>query len=320
MAYGIRSYVQMSFQDSFGTANISSSHPIPILSETLTETKPPLMDEGMYGRFDQDEAYEGLNEIAGEVVFHPNAETIGIALLAWAGANTAATSVDGVGWQYEITPESNDFENKCATIPLTVEVYRDVGSSFQYYDMCCNELSLEIANGEIVKATMGLVGGKYAKMTETTSLNYYMDDSFLWDTSSVSMNGIAADEVTAYNLTLSNNLEATGTLNNTKLPSRIKRTAKRSIELSGTLLYEDDVKLDLFRAGTVIQAINTMTINSGYTSDSLEIDIPSFKYSAFPVNAGGVGLIEVAYSGLGSYNAGSGTAIKFTLINSLDGY
>ena len=315
-AYGMKGHLGISFQNSFGTANVESFHYIPFISESFVETKPQLIDDSNYGRFDQEEAYEGLNEISGEVVFYPNADEIGIPLIAWLGDKTSPTSITN-GQFYELMPEASDFDAKAATIPMTVEVYRDVGSSFQYYDMCCNQITIEVAAGEIVKVTMGMVGGNYSKMATTTPSFSSTAKSFLWDTTSLSIDGSGADDVTGLTITFNNNLEAVGVLNSTKLPGRIRRTGKRTIEVSGTILYENDTNLDIARSYDTIEMITTFTEN---TSNELEIIMPSFKFSEYPINIGGTGAIEISFAGACSYNVGSLTALDISLTNAITGY
>ena len=59
--------------------------------------------------------------------------------------------------------------------------------------------------------------------------------------------------------------------------------------------------------------------SSGYNT-ALEIIMPSVIYTAFPANIGGPGQIEASFTGKAKYNAGSATAIKFTLTNTLATY
>ncbi len=121
---------------------------------------------------------------------------------------------------------------------------------------------------------------------------------------------------------MDNGIEAKGTLNNTKTPSRIKRSGYRKFEVSGTVLFENDTEADIFRAQTEQRfTIGTMgqPCSSGYNC-KLDFDFPSVRYNEFAPQIGGPGLIEVAFTGSAKYNAGSATACAITLINSQSAY
>lgn len=314
------SHVGVGFQGSFGTANVDSFHYIPIHNETLTEAKPPLVDESMRGRFEAGVTYEGFNEITGDIVFPPHPILLGVALKAWFGQSSGSAQDDS--YLHSFIPRTQDFDALAAVPPMTIEVYRDAGSAHQYYDVCCNALSIEIAHGAIYRATMSVIGGKYSKVVKSTP-SYIVGDDFTWDQSSVSLNGSAVDEISTLTISFNNNLEAKGTLDGTKTANRIKRTTFRTIEVSGTSLYVDDTELDIFRAGTEQRAAFNIDggyeVASGYNA-TLLIDIPSARYNEYPPQVGGTGLNEVSFTMDAKYNAGSGTMAELQLVNSQPSY
>ena len=319
MAYGMQGHLKISFQDSFGTANISSFYSVPIISEGLTENKPPLVAEGLRGRFEEGDSYEGPADISGDIVFEAHPVLLGVALAAWAG-QSSATLTDSC-YSHQIKPITSDWGELSAVPPMTVEVYRDAGSAHQYYDMCCNDLSIEIAHGAIIKCTMSLMGGKFGKVAKTAAS--YLPGSFMtWDQSSVSIAGSAIDEISTLTVNAHNSLEGKGTLDGTKTFNRMKRSGHRTIDVAGTMLFVDDVEFDKWRAQTEQKFDVTITgqdISSGYPA-SLKIDVPSMRYDNMPVNIGGPGQIEASFTAQGKYNSGSATAIDFTLVNTAAGY
>jgi hypothetical protein len=292
---------------------------LPIISETLSEAKPPLIPEGMRGRFEAGDDYEGFNELTGDIVFEAHPILAGIALKAWAGQSSGTLS--GSVYTHEFIPRTVDFDKFAAVPPMTIEVYRDAGSGMQFYDMLCDQLTIEIAHGALQKITMGMIGGKAQKTTKT-SPSYLPGSEYTWDQASISYGGSANDQFSQITVVAKNNLEAKGTLNGTKTPSRIKRSDYRVVEVSGTVLVEDDTMKDDYRSKTtkrVVLCSAGQNVSSGYPAN-LIIDIPSFRFAEYPDNIEGPTLMEAGFSAEAKYNTGSATMIKFSLTNTLSTY
>jgi hypothetical protein len=213
-------------------------------------------------------------------------------------------------------PSPDDFDDLAALPPMTMEAYRDAGSAFQYYDCMVSQLSLEYAHSTFVKSTATIVGGGFTKAAKQTA-SFEPFSEFTFDQASIHIAGTAVDEIQDLTVTINNNLEATYTLNASKFPNRIKRSAKRTVEISGTILFVSQAEADVFRA----QTERRLVLHTKQGSNSMEVDVPSFRYTAFPVNIGGPGQIAVGFTGKGKYNAGSGTAIKVTTkVTSMSSY
>lgn len=322
MAYGTNTHIGVSFQDSFGTSNVDSFHYFPVITESLTENIPEVESEAMRGRHEAGDSYEGMHEYVGDIVFDGHPILLGKMLKAWFGQSSG--TVQGSCYSHEFNPIAADFDNLAAVPPMTIEVYRDAGSAHLFSDMLCNQLVVEIAHGAIVKATASLVGANMAKSAKTTP-SYLPGSDYTFDQASFSFQGSTdggLDEMQAFTVTLNNQLEAVGTLNGTTRPSRIKRSGYRTIEVGGTMLFENDNESDHFLNSAQQRVVATLTgqeVSSGYNA-SLEMDFPSFRYTEFPVNMGGPGLITVSFAGKSKYNAGSATMATFTMVNTLSAY
>lgn len=319
MGYGIGGHLGICFQQSFGTAYTASHHYFPVLNETMMENKPPIMSEVVKTSFAKPNVYEGFNEIGGGAQFNAHPILIGKLLTAWCGQSSGTLSTSH--YTHEIVPKDSDFDDKSATPPMTVEVYRNAGSAHQYQDCNMNVLTLEIAHNALISVGMEVVGADFAKVAKQTAA-YLTGSEFVYDQSSFSLNGAACGDIKTCTITLNNNLEAVGTLDTTKKPNRIKRTSYRTVEISGAMLFEDDTELDLFRAQTEHRWLITVTgqeVSSGYNAE-LIIDIPSFRYVTYPPNISGPGLLEVPFQGTAEYNSGSGHEIKFTNVNTVSQY
>jgi hypothetical protein len=205
--------------------------------------------------------------------------------------------------------------------PLTIEVYRGVDSSYQYYDMQLNALSFQVAQAQIVKSTASFVGGNFAFINKTAP-SYDAGSCWTWDVASFTLDGTAIDRNSEININLNNNVEAVHTISGSKFPARAKRTAQRLIEITGTMLYENDDEVINWRANSLQRMLLHLQGQTTATSynNNLTIDVPSFLYTAIPVNMGGPGRIEAGFTGKAKFNSGSGTSIEITLQNTVATY
>lgn len=307
----------LSFQQSYGTAYTTGMKFLPFITESLNESIEDLVHEGINGVYDEGDSFEGAHSVAGDIGFNVGPALIGYMLKGCFGSTSLdSTTTTSYYYTHEFMPSPNDFDDRAAVPPLTIEAYRDAGSAFQYYDCCVNQLTLEYAHGTFVKSTASIIGGGFTKAAKQTA-SYEPFSEFTWNQTSINVAGTAVDEFQDITVTINNNLEATYTLDNAKFPNRIKRTGKRTVEVSGTILFISQAEADIFRAFTE----RRLVIHTKQGSNQMEVDIPSFRYTAFPVNIGGPGQIAVGFTGKGKYNSGSGTAIQVTTkVTSLSNY
>ena len=322
MGYGIKSHIGISFQNSFGTSNVDSMHYFPVITENLTKTIPPLLSEANRGRHEAGPSYEGMYEMAGDIVFDGHPVLLGKLLKAWFGQSSG--TLTNSYYSHEFIPIADDFDNLAAVPPMSIEVYRDAGSAHLFSDVCLNQLVIEIAHGSIVRTTASMIAANHEKIVKSTP-SYLTGSDYTFDQSSFTFQGSAngaIDILNAFTITLNNNLEASGTLNGTRRPSRIKRTAWREITIAGTMLFEDDNEFDHYDASAeqrVIAALQGQNIGGSDVAKMI-MDFPSFRYTEFPLTIGGPGLIPVSFSATAKYNVGSGHMAKFTMQNTLSAY
>ena len=150
MAYGMLSYAAIGFQNSFGTQNVDSYHYIPLISESITEKINPLVAEGMQNRFEEGTTYEGNHDIAGDIICEAHPILTGLFLAGWAN-NDTVTAINSYYYSHSIKPATDDFSTLAAVRPCTIEIYRDAGSAFLYYDMCIDAINFEFAYGALIK-------------------------------------------------------------------------------------------------------------------------------------------------------------------------
>ncbi len=321
MAYGQDGHVGISFQQSFGTSFVDSMHFFPFVNETLTEKIEEIQSESLATRYEEPDPYAGMRSVEGEINFEIHPHLVGYLLKAWCGQSSGGSFV-GSCYQNRFLPSNVEFTDEVAALPpITLEVYRDTGSAYLYYDCLANGLTLEIAQGALYKASLSVIGANFdwsAKQTAT----YEQGSFYTWDVTSVQLAGSGLDKASTFTITLNNNLEGKAYLDGTKTFSRILRNGYRTIEVAGTSLLVGDTEAKIYRARTQqrlqITATDPTTVMNAH--NQLEIDIPKMYYTEFPANIGGPNLIEISFTGKGAFDSTSSYAIQFTVTNTTQHY
>jgi len=322
MPYGQKSNTGIIFQDSYGTAGDTSSiHFIPNLSESLKLSIPPLISENMRGVFDEGDTYEGPRTVDGSIETEAQPIALG-ALFKSVLEETSNVNSDGI-YTRTFKPRTSDFDEKSANNPVTAYAYRDTGSAMLYSDLNGAMLELGIANGEFLKAKVDYVGGEFSQ-SASVAASYPVGKRWTWDTTSVSLGGSAVDEIMDMTISLDDGgLEASHTLNNSKYPSRIKRTSMRSISVSGTLKFENQDEYQEFISQSERELIMTFKgateIQSGY-NEELIVKLPLMRYEEAAPAAEGAGYIEMSVTAKGKYSVDSGSSMELTLVNTQANY
>lgn len=323
MSYGMGGHVGICFQESFGTSYTSSMFYFPVINESLAETIPSLVPEGLRGRFEAGSPLEGAHSIAGDIVFEGHPILLGIALKAWTGqASSVEAEAGSAYYTHTFKPRTSDFDNKAAVPPMSIECYRDAGSSHLYSDCLCEGLVIETAYGAIQKVTLSVVGGNFEKLAQTTP-SYLAGSEFTWDQTSIELpDGTAVDELSTLSFTAKNSLEGKGTIDGTKCFSRIKRSGFRATEIAATMLFENDTEFDKFRAKSTqaMKVTTTGEIICDSVRAALTIDIPCLQYREFATNLAGPGQIEATLAGDCLYDTSSATMFEITLVNTQETY
>jgi len=316
MGYGQGGHLGICFQQSFGTSFVDSLHYFPFISETLTEKIEEIMAESISARYEEPDSYRGMQSIEGDIVMEVHPQLVGHLLKAWSG-QASLDGYQGSCYEHRFLPVQAEFTaEKAALPPLTVELYRDTGSAYQYYDCMVNGLNFEISQGALYKVTASMIGANFEWVNKTVP-SYEVGSFFTWDLTSVQFSNTAVDGVSAMTIALNNNLAGKAYLDGTRRFSRILRDGHRTIEVGGTVLLEGDDEVRNFLAGTEqpvnIAITDPTTIMEGH--NQLVFDIPRMRYVEYPANIGGVGLIEVSFSGKGKYDSTSSYAVQMTLQN-----
>ena len=307
--YGMKSHVMLQFQNSFGTSLVTSLSAIAVTEASLVHGIEQVIEAGMYGRFAESPYHEGLQTFEGEITMEVSPISIGWPLKSALGPPT--TTSDTNLQTHVFKPRTSDFDALSAMNPLTVEQHFDVGSAAVFFNLCGNTLTFNVANGELMTATLGMIGGGYTRKAAGTP-TYPTVKPFKWDQFSGSFNNAAIVDITDLSISINNNLEARYTLQNTAIPRKIKRTAQQVIEVTGTMLFQSHSYYDAF----LTQTEYPFVINFAGTSPStIKFNFPKLRFKSFEPTISGPGIIEASFTAGAMYWADSATAMQITLTN-----
>lgn len=316
MSYGMKTNLGIAFQNSYGTALTNSVYWMQFTTEGFAVAKEMLVSEGMNGVFDEGATYEGLNSNDGPMEFEAHPINLGVLLKAMMGAPTSVQS--GAIYTHTFKPRTADFDAYAANIPCTaVKDLGDSGSAHQYYDMVASKLGLSVANGEFLKGSIEFVGGKYSQVAAPAA-SFNAGKYYTWDVASVSIAGTANGDMEEMNLELDEGLEAMYTLNNTKTPSRVKRSGRRTLSVGGSIIFDNQTEYQQFlgqaERNFTIHFKGPTEIQSGYFN-TLTLIVPLGRYTEFKPVAGDSGKLKVGFSAKGIYSVTSATMLHVTLVN-----
>ena len=320
MSYNQNTHIAIGFQNSFDTANVASLYHMQHLEETVSLDIPPLIDQSNKGIFDEGDGYAGPKMIAGDLTINAKAIPLGVLLRGLMGAASvsAVTSL----FAHEFKPRTTDFDKFSAGDPLTYLKYNDTGSSDQFYNMNISALEFGVNAGEFLTAKATFVGGTFSQL-EDIAASFPTGKRMTWDSSSIQLGGAANGDLKALTININDGIEAMHTFDGTTYPSRNKRTAERTIEVGGTIVFDDQVEYQNFISQAEQSLIacfaGPVDVGSG-GPDKIVFDMPAFRYLTFPIEGGGPGKKEVGFTGSAKYLSSSATAIAITLTNTFAVY
>lgn len=221
----------------------------------------------------------------------------------------------------EFLPNTADFDATYVKAPWTMyKQFSDANSAEQFFDLQFGGLSLAFGQGQFLNGTLTLAGGARSP-TGIGSANIVPDAGdagqlFPWNVSSISLGGTALLAQSELTVSLNENMDALYTINGTLAPFKYTRTGFREVTVQGTFYMVDRAMLNDFVAGTerrlLITAMNTRTaVQSGYFN-TLTIDVPRLKITAFKPGASGPGEVSVSFTGRGVIDPSSNYSLRIT--------
>ena len=318
MPYGQDAKLAIAFQNSRGTAaSTSSLYLMPFLSESLIPQYPELISQNMEGRFDEGEAYSGPRQVAGTIVTEAQPITVGVILKAMFGAPATVTS--GSHYTHTFKPRTADFSPDEINNPVTGHKnLADGGQALVFRDLVATRCEFNVSNGEFLTAGLDFTGGVVGAKVNSIAIGAAVGKKWTWDVTSIELGGAATTDIDALTIVVDEQASPRWTLRTQRDPDRVKRDGRRQIRINGTIKFTDQTEYDTFLAGDTQELLVTMTgpveIQSGYY-DVFKVDVPAFKYLAYPVAFADPAELVVSFDGKADYHVGSGTSIEFTLVN-----
>lgn len=329
MSVGMIGYFGLGVESSTIQDSAATCDFVAITGETLAATRNDLIGQGLTQKFDEEETYNGLVSVGGNVSMEVHPLTIGYMLRSAFDATSTSVGSTGANAWYNIAGSHqswrvHQFIAKQTTyqvgsgsdLPcLTFEVFRgpstSVGTAFLYYNCCANAMELSVQAGQLMGASFDFIGREYGRKAQQTPA-FNTPAAFVWAQSSVSVNGVGKAHFESLTVRLNNALEPFPRLDGKYRNSIIRRTGFRTVEISGSLTFSDDTDYDLFTQGSESNLTVTFTLP---TSEMLVIRAPAFRYTAFAPNLGGPGRVAVGFNGRAMWHAGSGTPLEVLLFN-----
>lgn len=326
MSYGLDTRVGISFQNSYGTSNTGSMHWLQPTQDTISLKKAEIKRKGMRNIYAEGALIEGANTVAGDITIEADGISVGVLLEAMFNRTTVTS---GSLFTHTYKPRTADFDAQLsANKPFTYHKHLgDAGSAQLYSDLNGEQLDLDITDGQLLTAKMGVVGGTYSQIAKL-SPTYYTGAPFDWSVTSATIAGTARINIQKLGFTFKNTLQAKQTLGEqngvpNKYPDRVKRTGEQTTEISGTFLFDDQTDLQQFiaqsRQRLVVNLTGASQITSGY-NESITLDFPALVITDFPQGVPNAGELAVAFKGTAEYSVSSGTAFAITLVNTKAGY
>lgn len=321
--YGAQMKLGMARQASGGTpvSQVGSFHGIPLLSEDVGLEKAELDSANLIGKFEQGAIYSGIAKINGTITFEATPRNLGAALASC--VNWSPNQVNsGSLATYTFIPNTQDYDGTYVKAPWTIyKQFTDANSAEQFYDCQMGQIEFTVGQGQFLKGKLSVSGGARTA-TGVGSANIGPQPSdvgnlFPWNVGSLSLGGVALNQASEITVTLNENIDALYTVNGTLAPFKYTRTAFREVSVRGTFYMNDRSLLNAFAADTqqqlLLTLVNTRTaVQSGFFN-SLKIDIPQLKVTAFKPGASGPGEVSVSFTGRGILDPTSLYAIQFIL-------
>ena len=244
--YGQLSHVLWQQQSSLNALLATSLQTLPVINENLHLNIEPLPQTGNYKRFAESPYEEGKHFVDGTIEMDAHGIAMGWLIKAAMG-RVETTSGTGIQTHAFVPLVDSYFDSRAALPPNTIEISRDTGSAFRYFDMLVNRLSFEGANGELLKVTADFLGADMIRSDPATPIYAPTADIFIWDQASVSFNAKEVVDLRNFTVNLNNNLEALYVITTSKTPYRIRR-GKFEAEITGTMVFDTHSYMQAFEA------------------------------------------------------------------------
>lgn len=328
MSYGAQAKVGFARQTNPGSYVIATTapgsyHAMGFVSHDIGLEKEEVISQNLIGRFEQGATYPGPSKVNGTIEFEATPRNL-LTALGLAATHVPATANSGSMRNWGFLPNTVDYDASYIKAPWTMySQFSDAQSADLFYDLQVGQLDLVISQGQFTRGRLQVVGGVRLS-TGVGSANIVPDASdagrlFPWNVVSISYGGSALQTASDITVSLNENIDGLYTINGTLSPFKYTRTAFREVTVNGTFYMTDRSMLNNFASDTQARLLITMistiaAIQSGYYN-TMTIDVPQLKITAFKPPVSGPGEVSVPFTGRGVIDPTSSYALQFTLIN-----
>ncbi len=322
MSYGAQAKVGFARQASTNSwvTQATSYHGFGFVSEDMGLEVDEVISQNLTGLFEEGAVYQGINRINGTIEFELTPRNLGMAL-AMVVNHSPVEATSGSVKTRTFLPNTQDFSATLVKAPISIyKQFSDANSAELFYDCQLGQLELTLAQGALTRGRATVNGGTRLPTgigsADVRPVTSDVGRLFPWNVASISYGGAAVQNFSELTVSLNENIDALYTMNGTLAPFKYTRTSFREVTVNGTFFLTDRTFLNNFvtdtQARLLIYMINTRTaIQSGYF-DSLLVDVPQAKVTAFKPGASGPGEVSVSVSMRGVADPNSNYAIQFT--------
>lgn len=310
MGYGMKGFFGIGKQSAFDTP-VAVTDYAEILSESLTEGIDRFEIKNIIGGLYEPSDVAGVHRVAGEVSLAGYPAILGHLLKAAMNVNSQSVVLSGFLHTHRFNTSQADFASGVPMVPYTIEMNRDVSSSFQYGGMMLDKLTFALSPNQDLRVSTSWIG-KQARLISATTPSFPGSpfDPFTFDTSSIQLGGSATARIEALQISIDNQLEGIPALNNSNEIARIGRRGPQLIRLSGMIDFPDVTEQRDF----INQTQRAFRLSLFKTqSFQFQVDVPQFVYTAFPTGQGGRGRNTAQFEAKAQFLPSSNTAATFLL-------
>ena len=328
MSYGAQAKVAFARQTNPGsyviaTAAPGSYHGMGFVSHDIGLEKEELISQNLIGRFEQGATYSGAGRVNGTIEFEATPRNL-LTALGLAVNHVAATVDSGSTRNWTFLPNTADFDSSYVKAPWSMySQFADAQSADLFFDLQFGQLDFVLSQGQFTRGRIQCSGGNRVS-TGVGSAAVLPDASdagrlFPWNVCSISYGGSALQTMSDVTVSLNENIEPLYTINGSLLPFKYTRSGFREVTVNGTFYMTDRSMLNNFvnetQARLLITLISTVAaIQSGYYN-TLTIDVPQLKITAFKPAVSGPGEVSIPFTGRGVIDPSSNYSLQFTLVN-----
>lgn len=329
MSYGAQTKLGVARQTNVGSfaTDPGSFHAFGFLSEDVGLEKQEVIGQNNNGVFDEGAVYDGPSNVAGTIGFELQPRNLGAAL-AMVINHSPASVTSGDIRTLSFLPTTVDYNSTHVKAPWSMyKQWTDAASAEHFYDLQPTGLEITLRQGAFTQGNVTIAGGvRAATGIGSLDINTGATDRrtlYPWNVASISYGGSAVQNYSDITVSVQENIEPLYTINGTLAPFKYTRSAFRQVVVSGNFYLTDRTMLNNFQASTkarlLVTCINTLAaIQSGYYN-TLVIDVPQLKISAFKPATSGPGEVQVPFTARGELDPSSSYAIKFTLTTTWQG-